>query len=366
VSDKQTNKDKNAQSPSDKNTPSSGQAKKVTKTKGSSKTVGLALIIFLLLGLIGAGGWYGYEFYLQANQTLVDIQRSQTALLEGSQQFEDKLSQRMQAVLKKQKEMVDYVDVLREKNQFLRKDWLLTESEYLIKLAIYRLLFERDVDTAIIALESSDQRLRETGDPGILGVRDVIAKAMQALKQVPQADLTGLSLQLSAINQQIDKLPLATPDPKSAEPQQVNKAGENVKTWSELPAAIWTDLKGLIKVRHHDKPIGPMLAPKERFFLIENLRLQIEQARLAMLSGHPEIYKERLNTAISWITEHFDNNEKITQSTLENLNQLANESIAPTLPDIAYTYQAIQKYRLSQQDPIHKPQSLLETTQQVN
>lgn len=328
------------------------------KRKSSShKTSSWGMIVFVLLGLIAAAAWYGHSEFNKTQKTFTDIQQSQSALTEQNREFEVRLLARMEAMQTQQQELTDYIQVLRDKNQHLRKDWLLMEAEYLIQLANYRLLFERDINTAIAALESADVRLRDTGDPGILSVRKVIAEAVQALRQVPQADLAGLSLTLSAINKDIDKLPLNTPDPKSKQHEQQSEAEQktkHVKSWQELPAAIWSDLKGLVEIRDHEAPIQPLLSPEERFFLIENLRLQIEQARLAMLSGQAKVYQERLTTAISWIDQHFDKQSKMTASTLETLKQLQHESIAPPLPDITDTYQALRNYRLGK-EPVSEP-----------
>lgn len=309
------------------------------------------LIVLIVLGSLAAAGWYGYDQLTKTQQTFADIKQSQLALTEQNRDFEAALSARMQAMQEQQTELTEYIQVLRDKNQHLRKDWLLMEAEYLIQLANYRLLFERDINTAIAALESADVRLRDTGDPGILSVRKVIAEAVQALKQVPQADLAGISLTLSAVNKDIDKMPLATPDPKSkqSEQAQIKQESKDVASWSELPAAIWRDLKSLIVIRDHGAPVQPLLSPEERFFLIENLRLQIEQARLAMLSGQAKVYQERLTTATGWIEEHFDKEAALTKSTLDTLAQIQAEPIAPVIPDISVTYQALRNYRLGRE-----------------
>jgi uroporphyrin-3 C-methyltransferase len=330
--------------------PKAHKAERARAQKKTRRTGALLSVIFILLAVMAGTGWYGYQYYEQTQQTLSYIEQSQSALTEQAQGFEDGVLKKLAAMQAQQKDMTDYIEALREKDNLLRKDWLLMEAEYLIQLANYRLLFERDINTAMVALESADARLRETGDPAILSVRKVIAEAVQSLKQIPQADLAGLSLQLSALNKNIDKLPLAIPDPVSnqqkAEQEQV---GQHVDSWTELPSAIWRDLKSLIVITDHDAPIEPMLAPKERFFLIENIRLQLEQARLAMLSGQAAVYQERITTTIAWIKEHFDKDAQVTVATLATLNDLAKQSIAPELPDISNTYQAIQKYRLRDQ-----------------
>ena len=324
----------------------------------------LIVLAVIVLGLIGVGGNYAYRLYLQTLDTYTQIKQSQSAFAESGQEFEDGLLKRVEAMQASQdemkvsqEEMTNYIEVIRQKNQLLRKDWLLMESEYLIQLANYRLLFERDINTSIVALQSADQRLRESGDPGVIGVRKALAEAVLELKQIPQADLAGLSLQLSAINKGIEKLPQKTPDPKSRamqQQQQDKQDGQEIDSWSQLPDAIWQDLKTLVVIRDHEAPVEPMLTPKERFFLIENVRLQLEQARLAMLAGQADVYQERIRTAIDWIGQHFDNEASITKTTLDSLNNLVNESIAPPLPDIAYTYRALQKYRLGRDVPVVK------------
>jgi uroporphyrin-III C-methyltransferase len=313
-----------------------------------------SLWIFVLLLAIAGGGFYIFTVYQkQQNQftTLINQQAQLRAQLEAQKdQLEQQVTrqlQAMQAMQAQQDELTTYIEVLRQRNQHLRKDWLVLEAEYLLQMANHRLLFERDVNTAVAALDAADTRLRETGDPAALGVRKAIAEAIQALKQVPQADLAGLSLTLSAINKELDTLPLKTPDPKSRQDElQREETGDaKVSSWSDLPAAIWRDLKSLVVIRDHREPVQPLISPDQRFFLIENLRLQIEQARLAMLSAQGDVYKERLATAIQWIEEHFNTDSAHTQGTLDTLHQLQSATVAPALPDISAAYKAMQQLR---------------------
>ena len=149
------------------------------------------------------------------------------------------------------------------------------------------------------------------------------------------------------MNKELPDLPLNTPDPisKAHEANADLAETKKVTSWKELPAAIWRDLKTLIVIRDHEQPVGPLLSPQQRFFLVENLRLQLEQARLAMLTGQADVYQERIQTAMDWIKRHFDKDAIITKSTLETLQQLSHAAIAPELPDISAAYQALQKYR---------------------
>ena len=323
------------------------------KRRKHKSTAATGLWIFLaVVLLLVAGGWYSYDYLAGYNKKLSDLAAQQVSLLQQNNKLKEEFVSKWEILKQQQDDLTDHINTLREKNQYLRKDWLLLEAEYLIQLANQRLLFERDVNTAIAALESADERLRDTGDPGAIKVRKVISEAIQSLKQVPQSDLAGLSLTLSTINKDIEKLPLSTPDPKSKEQEMQRDMAEsrNVSSWKQLPAAVWRDLKNLVVIRDHDKPVQPLLSPEERFFLMENLRLQIEQARLAMLSGQARVYKERIETAILWIQQHFDKESAVTRSTIETLQKVSAVAITPELPDISSTYQALQQYRTGEKE----------------
>ena len=304
-------------------------------------------VLLLAMALLAGGGWYAYQWLQQSQQQISVLQQSQANLLAQNEKFAEALNNRLAAMAAGQQELTKYIEVLREKDQHLRKDWLVMEAEYLIQLANYRLLFERDINTAIVALHAADVRLKDAGDPALLNTRKAIADSIQALKQIDQADLAGLSLTISAVNKELAQLPLNTPDPvsKAHEANADLAETKKVTSWKELPAAIWKDLKTLIVIRDHEQPVGPLLSPQQRFFLVENLRLQLEQARLAMLTGQADVYQERIQTAMQWIEQHFDKEAATTKSTLETLQQLRHAAIAPELPDISAAYQALQKYR---------------------
>lgn len=325
---------------------------KKAKSKPAARHTARYVILFLLLVIAaaGVGGYYGFTFIKQQTARMETLAAAQAQLHDQNAQLKSQLDESLQTLSKQQSDLANDIQTLRARDQHLRKDWLLNEAEYLLQLANYRLLFARDINTAIAALHTADDRLRETGDPGLIGVRKVIAESVQALKAVPQADLAGLSLSMSAITKDVASLPLNTPDPLSRQTEQKTVGAETrkVKSWSALPAAIWHDLKGLIIIRDHSQPVEPLLAPDQRFFLTENLRLQIEQARLAMLTGHAEVYQERLATAIHWVEKYFDKESARTQATLATLKQLQSSAIAPPLPDISKPYRALEQYRQNQ------------------
>ena len=315
---------------------------------------GLVWTLFLvLLAVIAGGGYYGWQ-YLQRNAAsdsayLSRLQGLESALQSATQENRQ-LSGQLAELGQRQGQLEQGLHSFLEQNSHLRKDWLLAEAEYLIKLASHRLMLERDVATAIVAMESADARLSEMGDPAVIGVRKQLAKDLQALRAVPKLDLAGISLSLTALIQGVEKLPLQTPDPEAIKQrfEGDGKTSREVSSWKGFLQAVWADLKTLLVIRDHAQPIQPLMSPEQRFFLVQNLQLQLEQARLAALQGEKQVYEERLQQIQTWVRRYFDIQQASTQSVLQSLAELLGKDIEPVLPDISASFKAVEQFRRAQ------------------
>lgn len=321
------------------------------QNKSTSSNAGVITLIFFITIGMAAGLYLLWEEQQQnlfkqkiskknTDQQITSLKQEQ---LESTQLNEERIKEihAFQENLR-----TNLTNLIRNK-EHLRNDWLMAEAEYLVQLANHRLLLEKDVATAAVALKAADARLAEVADPALLKVRKILANDLQTLNNIPTIDLAGLSVTLSALSNNIPNLPLSTPDPKTHKIIQTEKttASTDVKSVKDLPAAIWKDIKSLIVIRNHEKPLQPLLAPNQHFFLVQNLALLLEQSRLALLNGHNEIYQERLATTEKWIKQYFDTEHNVTRNMLASIDELQKFDIDPTLPDISSTFIAIKKYR---------------------
>ena len=319
--------------------------------RASSSQAGIYITVFFVV-LATMGGFY--LLWENQQQTVIKAQlatqtfEQQIETLQKQQRdFSVKNTEQIQEITTQQENLRANLTNLVRDNQHLRNDWLMAEAEYLIQVANHRLLLEKDVNTAIVALKAADARLAEVADPGLLQLRKILARDLQSLNNVSRIDLAGLSVTLSAMSNNIPNLPLRTPDPKTHKQNQAKNsaASSSVNNLKELPAAIWKDIKNLIVIRNHQKPLEPLLAPEQHYFLLQNLALMIEQARLALLNGHNTIFQERLKTTENWINLYFDTDHNVTRNMLANLGELQKFDIDPPLPDISSTFSAVKKYR---------------------
>jgi uroporphyrin-3 C-methyltransferase len=320
------------------------------KTAGSGNYLAK---LALLSSLIIAGGiFYLWRYHTDALEgQQLQLAQLQTVIKDQSEaqkQFDNAVKNELGTLHERQQAVTEAVAELLKTNRHLRHEWLVAEAEYLVNLASHRLILAQDANTAITALQAADDRLREAGDPSLIVLRKALAEDINSLQAVALPDIAGMSLKLNAIVQDVNDLPLLTPEPETATQRSNGPTRPPVDNWKELPAAMWEDMKKLVIIRDHQGPIKPLLSPEQHFFLTQNLKLQLEQARLALLTGENEVYHERLDTAQGWISNWFDPESNRTIHMLGQLEQLAAVDVEPSLPELTRTYQAFQAYHAKQ------------------
>ena len=318
--------------------------------------IGLFLVLLLIIAAAAAGGgaWYLWQRLQQQDQAfarqVAALQDKLTQTRSDQRTATTKLESQLRDLRERQRSARNAIEVLRAKSGRSEAEWRVAEAEYLIRVANYRLELERDVGTALAALQAADERLRRAGDPALLEARKEIAHDIQSLRSVDQPDLPGLSLALGGLIDEVGKLPLNTPRPGQGPSAGSSEAGgaakpEANKGWRGALKGMWHEIKGLVVVRHPKQATQPLLPPSERFFLTENLRLQLEQARLALMRGDAADYRQRIETAQRWIRAHFDVEAPATRGALDTLARLAKQDVHPKLPDISAPLRTLAQYR---------------------
>jgi len=236
---------------------------------------------------------------------------------------------------------------LDEMKMHLRSDngqWIVSEAEYLLRLASHRISLERDLATAREALLLADQRLRDTRDPGWLAVREQIARDINTIDSTSLPDVAGLSAKLGALIDQVPQLKLTknTLGTTSEPTTDAAKTDGQARTWDSLLDNLITGFKNTIRVRRNDQPQQAMLAPEQQYFLYENLRLQLEGARLAVAKGDQALFQDNLNTIANWLGTYFDPGHQLAQAMLNAVNELKAINIKPSLPDLSRSLYELQ------------------------
>ena len=224
-----------------------------------------------------------------------------------------------------------------------RDEWQLAEIEQVLAIASQQLQLAGNVRAALLALQLAESRLNRADRPQFVPVRRALARDIERLKSVPAIDFPGMSLRLDALVAGIDALPLAYDE--RTERAAAASAAADPGFWARLGAEVWSELKQLVVVRQVGTPEPPLLPPQQAYFVRENLRLRLLNARLSLLSRDEAGYREDLRVSQAWIRRYFDQRSKQTADALGQLKQLSSTSISFEMPTIAESLEAVRRFK---------------------
>ena len=229
-----------------------------------------------------------------------------------------------------------------------RDEWVLAEIEQILVIAAQQLQLAANVQAALIALQTADSRLARSDRPQFIPLRKVLAKDIERLKATPNLDIAGLALKLDQLVAQVDRLPLAEEARTLAAPSAGTAPGDQ-GFWARLGIEVWDEVRQLVRVRNMERPEPALLAPPQAFFLRENLRLRLLNARLALLQREEGSFRADLKVAQVWIARYFDAKAKLTVAMMAGLKQLAASGISMELPSIGASLAAVRNYKISRE-----------------
>tara|TARA_R110002094_G_scaffold95698_3_gene96602 strand:- start:7 stop:1305 length:1299 start_codon:yes stop_codon:yes gene_type:complete len=329
------------------------------QTKVSKLAILALLLALIALLVIGYGYTLIQKIHIQQSEQVSGLKEQLSNSDNSNRQLQQKngqilgeLNQVRTAVATQQKNVDELQTRLSKAMQQVsklgtdtRKDWLLAEVEYLLRLANQRILMERTASGALSLLQGADQILKETDDVSIYPVRKALAQDMVALEAVPSVDIEGIFLKLTAINGQVDNLRLLPITDKHQLPDMLQKiTPESMSQVGASWASAMDKLGSLIVIRHRGEAVTPLLSPEQHYFLTQNLHLMLEQTQQSLLQGKQEAYTAGLKKSAQWIETYFEASDATTQALLRGLHGLEGIKIAPSLPDISGSLRELKTY----------------------
>ncbi len=246
-----------------------------------------------------------------------------------------------------------------------RDDWALAEVEQVLSTASQQLQLAGNVRGALIALQNADNRLARTDRPQFIAIRRAIAKDMENVKSLPSVDLTGIAVRLDTLVAQIDSMPLLSeekpalssipPKSKLAPVKRDGKQAGAVQSetngniiqqyWQSWSNDMWQEIRQLVQIRTVGAPEALLLSPGEAFFVRENLKLRLLNARLALLSRNDSAFRADLAEADRALMRYFDVRTRQTQAARELLKQLQGSVLNIDMPTLSNSLAALHNSR---------------------
>src|SRR3954470_7270452 len=195
-----------------------------------------------------------------------------------------------------------------------RDEWQLAEIEQVLAIASQQLQLAGNVRAALLALQLAEARLARADRPQFLPVRRALARDIERLKALPAIDFPGMSARIGALVAAVEALPLAFDE--RAETKATPRDTAAPGFWTRLGAEVWGELKQLVTVRRMSASEPPLLPPDQAYFLRQNLRLRLLDARLSLLARDEAGYRDDLRAAQGWLEQYFDMRSKQTAEAL--------------------------------------------------
>ena len=216
------------------------------------------------------------------------------------------------------------------------EDWALAEVEYLLIIATHRILLEQDVETALAAMNAGLLRIESMSNPDLVPLREQLVSDINNLKAVNTVDIAGLSIYLADLIDRANKLPTrktVTSDVGNGE-MEITMQNSSDSGQNNFMSSIWRELKSLIVIKKTGEVKQELLLPDQEYFLYQNLRLELENARLSVLKHDTENFRTSIALTMNWLNQYFDVSDNGVMNVLDTLKQMSTVKLDPELPDI--------------------------------
>ncbi len=319
---------------------------------GSTRWLAWVVALLVVLGVVSlAVAWQAQQRLGTLQQELVrrqqDSQGKSTEALMLAKQAQDSMRETTARVALLEARLAEVAvqrGQLEELIQSLsrsRDENLLVDIDSGIRVATQQTAITGSAEPLVAALKQADERLARYNQPRLEGVRRAIARDLDRVKGIGMADIPSLSIKLDEAVRLVDELPLlSVAEPRKAAsaaapatPKQSQRSAPSdtaasgwAKAWNEAWAAatqrVWSEVRSLVRVTSIEHPDAMLLAPEQAYFVRENLKLRLLNARIALLSRQFNIAQTDLQLAQTTLDRYFDHSSRRLTLTAELIKQV--------------------------------------------
>ncbi|MFU0884015.1 uroporphyrinogen-III C-methyltransferase [Kluyvera cryocrescens] len=338
--------------------PESNQPATAEKKNNSGKTSLVLSAVAIAIALAAGVGLYGWGKQQAVNQTttsdtlanqLIALQKAQDAQKEALETTIKQQATQLDEAKAQQGEMAKQLDEVQQKVAAISgtdaKTWLLSQSDFLVKLAGRKLWSDQDVTTAAALLKSADASLADMNDPSLITARRALTEDIASLAAISQVDYDGIILKVNQLANQVDNLRLA--DNNNDDSPMDNDDGElsaSLSEWRVNLQKSWQSfMDSFITIRRRDETAVPLLAPNQDIYLRENIRSQLLAAVQAVPRHQDETYKQALDNVSTWVRAYYDTEDATTKAFLDDIEKLSQQSISMDVPETLQSQPILEK-----------------------
>ncbi len=240
-----------------------------------------------------------------------------------------------------------------------RDENLVVDIESALRLAQQQAQLTGSAEPLLAALRSAEQRLQRAAQPRLASVQRAIQQDTDRIKGATLTDIPALLIRLDELARLVDELPVANdvapepPRPQAAPPAEPGRAGGLVgattdavqdwlgRAWAAALETVRQEARQILRISRIDRPEAALIAPEQAFFLRENTKLKLLNARLALLSRQTDVARADLQAVQLSLQRYFDASSRKTQVAAGLLQQIQTQLKSTELPRLDQTLAAL-------------------------
>ncbi len=226
-----------------------------------------------------------------------------------------------------------------------RDENVLADVDAAVRVAVQQSAITGSAEPLVSALRQAEERLARMNQPRLERVRRSLARDLDRVRAVAVTDLASLTIKIDEVVRTVDELPLVSqPERRAAAARPAASASDGVapgpgawlpwlqERWAAIGGRIWVEIRSLVRVTQIDKPEAMLVAPDQAWFLRENLKLRLLNARLSLLSRQFDIAQADLREAQAVLERYFDRNARRVALTIDLVRQVTGQSRQLAVP----------------------------------
>ncbi|MDR7295986.1 uroporphyrin-3 C-methyltransferase [Pelomonas aquatica] len=242
-----------------------------------------------------------------------------------------------------------------------RDENVVGDIEAAIRVALQQTQITGSAEPLVATLKQADERLLRYKQPRMEGVRRAVARDLDRVKAVSVVDVSTLTIKLDEVVRMADELPLMSGGEAAVRPRDDRggdaardreralklqreqaaaaadgklslwwwQAREQLSSWTGI---VWGEARTLLRVTRIDHPEAALVSPDQSFFLRENLKLRLLNARLALLSRQFDTAQSDLRDCQEMLARYFDMRSRKVAGVSELLRQVAGQARQVSVP----------------------------------
>ena len=231
-----------------------------------------------------------------------------------------------------------------------RDENLVVDIESGLRLAQQQTQLTGSLEPLVAALKSASQRIERAAQPRLGPVQRAIERDLDRIARASVTDTAGLLGRMDDLVRQVDDLPTLNAVAQSS----AMRRAAGAPAAAPAPALPWwqaqlhkgwelvrDEARGLVRVSRIDQPEAVLLTPDQEFFLRENLKLKLLNARLGVLARQFDSARTDVAAATAALNKYFDPASRRTQNAATMLQQMQTHLKAAELPRLDETFAAL-------------------------